>query len=319
MSSAPASFLESRPCPVCDARDAEPVVTFPADHYDHERFETASWDGRQSVAMHIVRCRCGLVRTDPAFREDHLGLVYPQDLVDVGMSERQLDRLFSVAHQRKFAHMASHVGRFLQTGATVVDIGARYGAFAHIARELGGFDAWGLEYNPAAVAVGRKRFDRLWQGLISDLPARMEAAGLDAVDGFVLDDVLEHLPHPNRDLATLARSQRSGGFVFLRQMDMASLGRRRFGDQWYYLQPAAHMFYFDEASVTALLARHGYEVVDVQRPHPTSTAARTYASLPGQWLKRWRARRAPAGRRPSYLTQRFKGADDMFLVTARLR
>ncbi|MFT7579148.1 MAG: hypothetical protein ACI9MR_000810 [Myxococcota bacterium] len=313
----PDTILEHRPCPVCDASDGEVFARFAANTYPHEAFETASWDGRCGLEMRVVACPCGLVRTDPAFREDQLSRVYPEDLVDEAKLGGNLDKIFDL-RDRKFNAMARHVRAYLQPKQTLVDIGSRYGVFPWIARENFALDAHGIELNAASVRIGRQRFDGLHHGSIASIPTLFEGLGVTQVDGFVLDDVLEHLTHPNRDLATLADLQPSGGHLFLRQMDLGGLGHRLFGANWYYFQPAAHMYYFDEDSVRALLDRHGYDIIAIARAAPLTNWFKTALSRPGQALKA-RRNRNRAGKKPSYLTQRKRAADDMFLVTARKR
>jgi 2-polyprenyl-3-methyl-5-hydroxy-6-metoxy-1,4-benzoquinol methylase len=307
-------LLETKSCLLCGGQDARVVYAFPADHYDHARWETASWDGRTSLPFSIVRCpRCALMFSRPSFRPSALGRVYPADLVDAAVSfERALAQTRS-KHER----MLSELRRFRSDG-TVCDVGTRYGVLPQLARQAG-FDAFGIEYNPAAVRVAREAGVPVYQGSVEDLPSVLGERGTSHVDVFVLDDVLEHLVDPRVALRTLSRCQRQGGLLFLQQMDLDSLGHRLFARHWYYLQPAAHMFYFDERTLRALLASSGYEIKRIVRPRLLKNLRRTLLrTLPGAAAKL--ARAAVSGKqgraKPSYLTCRLRSADDMFLAVA---
>jgi 2-polyprenyl-3-methyl-5-hydroxy-6-metoxy-1,4-benzoquinol methylase len=293
------------------------VYAYPADYYDHARWETASWDGRVSAALSIVRCsKCALMYSRPSFRENALGHVYPQDLVDPELSFERALTATRGKHKKMLAELAP-----LRTSGSLCDIGTRYGVLPHLARAAG-FDGFGIEYNAASVRVATAANVPVYQGSVQDLPRVLKERGQTHVDVFVLDDVLEHLVDPESALRTLRSCQQPGGLLMLQQMDLDSLGHRLFQRHWYYLQPAAHMFYFSERTLRALLDRVGYDVQRVVRPALLRNLRRTMSrTLPGAALKLARAgaRGKHADRKPSYLTCRFRSADDMFLVIAQKR
>jgi 2-polyprenyl-3-methyl-5-hydroxy-6-metoxy-1,4-benzoquinol methylase len=223
-------------------------------------------------------------------------------------------------HARLLEHLRAH-----RTEGSLCDVGTRYGVLPHLAREAG-FDAFGIEYNAASVRVARAAQVPVYQGSTEELPRVLTERGLTHVDVIALDDVLEHLVDPTVALRTFHACQQPGGLLLLQQMDLDSLGHRLFQRHWYYLQPAAHMFYFRERTLAALLDRVGYDVRQVIRPallrNLRRTATRTF---PGAALKLARAAVQTRGsarrphKKPSYLTCRLRSADDMFLVIAEKR
>lgn len=308
--------LESKPCLLCGGHDVAIAYSFAANAYRHEDYETASWDARLSIPLTIVRCRrCDLLYSRPSFRADALRHVYPDDLAGHAPS-------FSVALEQsrpKHAALLAHLRHHLATGS-VCDIGTRYGVLPHMARSEG-YDAVGIEYSPASVAVAQAAGVPVFQGTAEDTHRILTSAGRQPVDAFVLDDVLEHLVNPRVVLATLRECQRAGGLLLLRQMDLNSLGHLLFRRHWYYLQPAAHMYYFSERTLRELLVSEGYMIVDVIRPKRFENLWRTATrTVPGSAL-RWAKAVVAPGRhtKPSYLTRRLRSADDMFLVVARRR
>jgi 2-polyprenyl-3-methyl-5-hydroxy-6-metoxy-1,4-benzoquinol methylase len=307
-------LFETKPCLLCGDQAAEVVYAYPADYYDHARWETASWDGRISAALSIVRCtKCALMYSRPSFREQALEHVYPQDLVDPELSFERALTLTRAKHKKMLAELSP-----LRSGGSLCDIGTRYGVLPYLAREAG-YDGFGIEYNAASVRVARAASVPVYQGSVHDLPRVLKERRQAHVDTLVLDDVLEHLVDPLSALRTLRSCQQPGGLLMLQQMDLDSLGHRLFQRHWYYLQPAAHMFYFSERSLRALLDRVGYDVRRVVRPALFRNVRRTVSrTLPGAALKLARAR-ARGTHKPSYLSLRLRSADDMFLVVAERR
>lgn len=218
----------------------------------------------------------------------------------------------------KWSELFGLVKQRLPPNSHVCDIGTRYGGLVHQFRKAG-YDGWGVEYNFDAVRVASSLgVDSVHPGSISDIPTLAMKLGHRSVDAFLMDDVLEHLVHPATDLQTLASVQRPGGLVVARQMNWRSLGRRLFGSRWYYLQPAAHMYFFDPDSAARLFDKCGYDIDSVHFPGwqaqvrvAKAAVIRSVKTAMGRHLKPW-----TVGGRSMYLDRR-KKMSDMFTVIAR--
>jgi SAM-dependent methyltransferase len=302
---------ENKPCVLCGGDQVEVVYRYPPDYYDHARFETAGWDGRQSLDLQIVRCvRCDLWFSRPSFRAESLSYVYPEDVV--AARTRFEDELRK--SRGKHTRMLARIQERLSSGV-VWDIGSRYGVLPYLACAAG-YAATGVEYNAASVRVAQRAGAPVVQGALEDVPRLVATQGIGHVDAFVLDDVVEHLVNPKLGLATLASVQKPGGLLFLQQMDRDSLGHRIARRHWYYVSPAGHMYYFDEKTLRALLDAVGYDVLSITRPNPLVNLRRTVTrTWPGAVAKILRSKLPGAGK-ASYLTRRLRSADDMFFVVA---
>lgn len=136
---------------------------------------------------------------------------------------------------RSEAYQAETIGLITQTigdlgGKSVLDLGCGMGGFA-VAAELAGADVTALDYNAHYCAITAARGDQYGM----EMPV-MRAAGealplpsqhFDIVTAW---DVIEHVQHPARMLAEIARVLRPGGWVFL-----TAINRFAYRDPHYHL------------------------------------------------------------------------------------
>jgi hypothetical protein len=137
-------FLEEKKCDICGELEYKTVYQWPANYYPHDIYETASWDGRQLIDIKIVKCKnCGVLYTNPAFKELYLNLVYPDDLVE----KNNLD-FNELLQDKKWADIIEYIKKYLpKTTSTIVDIGARYGILVKQLELIGYKNAVGVEFN----------------------------------------------------------------------------------------------------------------------------------------------------------------------------
>lgn len=305
-------FLENKKCEICNNEDYKIIYTFKRNKYPHNKFETCSWDGRKSIELNIVECtNCKLVYTKPSFKEEFLQLIYPDDIVE----EKDFDANFN---NPKYLKLIGLSKSYLKDG-TSCDIGSRFGAFPYQLQKETGIKSFGIEYNVSSVEIGKNNGMDIHQGTIKDLLEIMKSKGFSSLSNIFLDDVLEHLVHPKRDLQTFSSLQEPGDKLFLKQMNLNSLGHKLYRKNWYYLQPAAHMFYFTEETISALLNSCGYSVEKIIYPNFYENLVKTTIkeikiiikkifNMHRDWI---------FNNKIMYLQKRKQSADDMFLVIAK--
>jgi 2-polyprenyl-3-methyl-5-hydroxy-6-metoxy-1,4-benzoquinol methylase len=185
-----------------------------------------------------------------------LDLVYPEDLID--SENRDKDELMK---EKKWDGLIKKLSLFLSPNSTICDVGARYGVLVQKLDDFG-FNSFGIELNKGAVNYSKKvGIENVFHSDILGIKSVVDKLKFESVNAFIMDDVLEHLVDPYVELSTLSKYQKSGDFLFLRQMDHNSPGRYLFRKNWYLYQPAAHMFFFDDSSISRLLKKVGYDVV----------------------------------------------------------
>ncbi|HOW70654.1 MAG TPA: class I SAM-dependent methyltransferase [Phycisphaerae bacterium] len=145
-------------------------------------------------------------------------------------------------------------------GGRLLEIGAAYGFFMDLAKES--FDTVGFEVNPEAVRYAR---ERLGLDVRCDdfLAATTESVG-GPIDVAVMWDVIEHLERPDRFLGHIANLSKPGACLFVTTGDIGSLVARIRGRTWRMIHPPSHLHYFSRKTMTRLLQRTGFEVVDVR-------------------------------------------------------
>jgi 2-polyprenyl-3-methyl-5-hydroxy-6-metoxy-1,4-benzoquinol methylase len=204
----------------------------------------------------MVRCAAcgfawipeGVVRTSRGasiYEDDELNLFAPdadyyRDETAVGAADEKLE----------------WVGRFVPAGGRLLDVGANVGTFVRAA--MARFDTVGIEPNSAAVAWARQHLGATVEpgSIFTEVPSYVGA-----FDGVTLFDVIEHLDAPVPALQQCRRYLAPGGRLFVTTPDMASLGARLLGRDWYYIDIEQHVSMFSTANLTRLLQAQGFRVV----------------------------------------------------------
>lgn len=147
----------------------------------------------------------------------------------------------------------------------VLEIGCGRGRFARALKERNGAEVWGIERDQNAAAEARELLDKV---LVEDaMPA---VAGLEqrSFDLVVCNDLLEHLPEPERLLVELRRVLDPGGRLLVSLPNMRYykvLAHLLFSRDWKYRDSGVldrtHLRFFTRCSMLRLLEECGYEVL----------------------------------------------------------
>jgi len=137
-----------------------------------------------------------------------------------------------------------------------LDVGCSAGFVVKAAAEAG-FDAHGVEVEPAAAAYGREamHLENLRCGVLEQ-----QGYASDFFDVISLYDVIEHVPDLNRLLGELGRILGPGGVVEIRTPNVNHWQTPRDLSTWKEVKPSEHLYYFNFATLKELFDKHGFEV-----------------------------------------------------------
>lgn len=156
------------------------------------------------------------------------------------------------------------IERFAQPG-NLADLGCWVG-FLLSEAEARGWNAIGVEPSEFASGYARERLgiDVRTGGLLDvDL-------GDDAFDAVFMGDVIEHIPEPAEALDRARALLRPDGVLALALPDAGSRVARAMGRKWWSVIPT-HVQYFTRRSISTLLARRGFDVLEIATSPKTFT------------------------------------------------
>lgn len=234
-------MADSTICQICDSRE---VVSF-----------------TQHRGMTLVRCRgCGFVWLHPLPAPAAVSAMYTDAYA--GTTEGyfgKVDKKMRRSRGRARALKAMMPRR--QSRPRLLDVGASGGFLVEAAREAG-FDATGVELDPASVAYARQHYpqNRFVLGTIEDFARQNPDTWFDAV---YCSEVIEHVTDANSFVAAIASLMPAGAVLYLTTPDIGHWRRPRDLARWDAFDPPAHCLYFDGSTLPRLLTKHGF--TDIRR------------------------------------------------------
>jgi len=242
------SGVESVPCNLCGATESVSLYTFE----DTSR-------GDQGEFM-LRRClSCGLMYLSPRPTQKTIETYYPKEyspyrpaIADERWALMRWIRRRKLVEKRRLVEHYSG-----QTQGRLLDVGCSTGLFLHEMTQAG-WQVAGIEPIASAAEYARCRFGlSVFQGMLGE--ASYEPASFDVVTFW---DVLEHTFSPVDELAHAARLLRPGGLLIANVPNWDSPDRWLFGRYWLGLDPPRHLYVFTRRTLTALLAKAGFSVLD---------------------------------------------------------
>jgi SAM-dependent methyltransferase len=208
-----------------------------------DRFGTALAD--------IARCTaCGHMQLEPMPSSAELTDAYGSAASDAYIAEE--------AGQRETARRElSRIERHARNRGALLDLGCWVGFLLSEARERG-WQPTGVEPSEFASEYARRR---LGLNVITGdlLAAPLSAHTFDAV---AMGDVIEHLPAPLEALGRIRELLVPEGLLWLALPDAGSRVARTMGARWWSVLPT-HVQYFTRNSISRLLERAGFEVLEI--------------------------------------------------------
>jgi SAM-dependent methyltransferase len=206
----------------------------------------------------FVRCmRCGVIVLDPRPADGDIARLYPPEYEPYRFDT--LPSLVRMGRDLVQRRKVDVLTRYAPPGGVIVDVGCGGGALLRLVRRrtADSFRLVGWDY-PGP------HLERLAADGYSVVAAPIEAGHVPRnVDLFVLNQVIEHVPDPDRLLAMLAGALRPGGHIIIETPDTSGLDARVFSTRhWGGYHTPRHMVLFNEATLRALVQRSRLHVVE---------------------------------------------------------
>jgi 2-polyprenyl-3-methyl-5-hydroxy-6-metoxy-1,4-benzoquinol methylase len=237
-------------CPVCCGQETSIWQEIFDDRYGHPgEFE-------------LVRCDdCSHLMTQPSLAEDDLadlyGTYYPRKNItseQVSAAAAKVRRVFSGL--RRWLMGVDNQGQYnARPGEKMLDIGCGSGLSLLEAQALG-VDAWGVEADPNSQRFADQLGLRIHQGNLQDNPFSDTSFDL-----IVLNQVIEHIPEPDKALQLIQQRLAPNGRVVLVFPNVNSLWCRLSGLSWINWHVPYHLHHFMLETFTRMAERCDYRVV----------------------------------------------------------
>ncbi len=178
-----------------------------------------------------------------------------------GAAERDLninvEKEYSEKSQKKFARELQKLKRFRQTNH-LLDIGCGTGGFLYAAQKSG-WECQGTEVSAQAACAAKKKNINVFLG---PLKAVSQKAG--SMDVIRMNDVIEHLQDPAKDIRLCHDLLRPGGLLLLTTVNINSATFHFLQDQWRYIDPRYHIHLFTHQNLRDMLEKSGFSVISLK-------------------------------------------------------
>jgi SAM-dependent methyltransferase len=151
----------------------------------------------------------------------------------------------------------------------VLDIGCGNGRYLCWLREIG-WECYGNETDPRAVAVARKAGLSVFHGDLAD--ANYADEFFDVVN---VSSVLDHTADPMGNVRHAYRVLRRGGWIVAHSPNFDGLQSWFFGTRWIDFIPPEHLYFFTPRTFRSVFERAGFVVERIWTASPTNSLSHT--------------------------------------------
>jgi len=247
----------SMDCPVCMGHSFSDVSGVFDDRYGHP-----------GKFMLVCCAQCGHLMTSPQLQESDLpalyGTYYPRKRIAAESVAAQAIGAASLLKKwMRWLSGTDNQGQYgVRAGERMLDIGCGSGVSLLEAQMLGA-QAWGIEADPNVQTIARALGLRVHEGNLHNRP--FPEVEFDLV---VMNQVIEHIPQPDKALAAIHARLAPGGRVLMVFPNVKSLWCRLSGARWINWHVPYHLHHFSLETFSRLAQRCGYRVVRARTVTP---------------------------------------------------
>lgn len=185
-------------------------------------------------------------------------------------------------HESTYKDIIGLIKRFKKIkNANFLDVGCAEG-FGLLLAEKEGANVFGLDVSKDAIDECKKN------GLNDVFVCELPQATVKDIDVVIMNDVLEHMQDPNKNLIALNKIMKKSGVVFVKN-NLFSLDSFK-NDENYFLrqfEPPYHCSYFSKERMIKIFKDHGFKLI-YQKPKIVYLMFESYAFLKRVFSKKQR-------------------------------
>lgn len=202
------------------------------------------------------RCSsCQLLQLEPFPTVEDLVEAYDVDYHGYRTTAEK-GRLYKLLFDVKDGLFKKKIAKVVPRGAALLDVGCGSGEYLRRMSFLEPSRIDGIDFNETAVELARSKGVSCFQGIFPDYPAEP-----DTYDAVFMNNYLEHTLDPGVEVEKALRLLKPGGALIGEVPNFRSVDRKVFGRYWGGNHVPRHTFQFEPGSLTALLARAGFQDV----------------------------------------------------------
>jgi 2-polyprenyl-3-methyl-5-hydroxy-6-metoxy-1,4-benzoquinol methylase len=240
----------------------------------------------RSLSFCFIECAsCGLVYLRERPDAEDVALYYPetykcfQSFDQRGFIMKKLARAVASGKLRRIA------GFMPRGNNTLLDYGCGSGTWLVLLKELGcTYSMIGTDITVGPLQELGKRGIEAYPCDETTLARHIKPESIGVVHMF---HVIEHLPHVDRTLESIRKVLIPGGVLIGQTPNVASLGRRFWGDLWYQWHAPQHLVLFSDETLKRHAQKAGFEVVSISS---SISGATQWALSFLHWWSRFRGR-----------------------------
>jgi 2-polyprenyl-3-methyl-5-hydroxy-6-metoxy-1,4-benzoquinol methylase len=245
-------------CEFCGSNEGKPVTGALSDIDLGGELPSAF----RSLSFRFIECdKCGLVYLRERPDAKDVSVYYPdsykcfQSFDQRGFIMNKLARAVASGKLRQIAKLMPH------GNDTLLDYGCGSGTWLVLLKELGcNYRMIGSDITGGPLQELRRHGIEAYQCDETTLPRHVRPRSVGVVHMF---HVIEHLPNVIQTLESLRNILVPGGVLMGQTPNIASLGRRTWGDLWYQWHAPQHLVLFSDETLKRHAEKAGFEVVRI--------------------------------------------------------
>ncbi len=193
---------------------------------------------------------CGLLHVSPMPAQDELFDFYQ----NYSKTDQYLGKL---ASKLKRAKKRIRIASLFRQRTTFLDVGCNAGFAVEAARQLG-YDAFGIDIDPVAIAHAKKQYPECQFDVAS---IEELAENRSKFDFIYCSEVIEHLPNLSEFVPAIKSALSPNGLLFITTPDIGHYSLPKDLMSWDGIKPPEHLLYFTKKSLTQTFSNYGFSSI----------------------------------------------------------